>query len=199
MAKEGVENLVGKGKEVAGRVQEGAMAAVDRVNDFVCNVSDSLNGSACANATMNGTEMANDTIGETIDEDGEDADGEDADGEEAGDDGRRKLLDLTDAANAVTGAVSDASDAVTGAVNMVQDAISGAVGDAGDAPMNETAVANETMSMVDGVKDFVGNVSDCGLNATEEGNCTNATMPADGEMTGEEAGDDAGAVDDDGG
>merc|ERR1712174_24775 len=88
----------------------------------------------------------------------------------------------------------------------VQDAISGAVGDAGDAPMNETAVANETMSavnetmsMVDGVKDFVGNVSDCGLNATEEGNCTNATMPADGEMTGEEAGDDAGAVDDDGG
>merc|ERR1711897_70627 len=91
-AKEGVENLVGKGQEVAGRVQEGAMAAVDRVNDFVCNVSDSLNGSACANATMNGTEMANDTIGETIDEDGEDATGEDATGEEAGDDGRRKLL-----------------------------------------------------------------------------------------------------------
>merc|ERR1712193_451193 len=29
-AKEGVENLVGKGQEVAGRVQEGAMAAVDR-------------------------------------------------------------------------------------------------------------------------------------------------------------------------
>merc|ERR1711985_68890 len=99
-------NLVGKGQEVAGRVQEGAMAAVDRVNDFVCNVSDSLNGSACANATMNGTEMANDTIGETIDEDGEDA---------TGDDGRRKLLDLTDAAGAVTdaaGAVSDAAGTV---------------------------------------------------------------------------------------
>merc|ERR1711869_62372 len=52
--------------------------------------------------------------------------------------------------------------------------------------MGETMSAvNETMSMVDGVKHFVGNVSDCGLNATEEGNCTNATMPADGEMIAE--------------
>merc|ERR1712118_379168 len=64
--------------------------------------------------------------------------------------------------------------------------------------MGTMSAVNETMSMVDGVKDFVGNVSDCGLNATEEGNCTNATMPADGEMTGEEAGDDAGAGDDSG-
>merc|ERR1711985_215237 len=104
-------NLVGKGQEVAGRVQEGAMAAVDRVNDFVCNVSDSLNGSACANATMNGTEMANDTTGE------------DAAGEEAGDDGRRKLLDLTDAA----GAVTDAAGTVSDAAGTVTDAVTGAV------------------------------------------------------------------------
>merc|ERR1739848_558573 len=145
MAKEGVENLVGKGQEVAGRVQEGAMAAVDRVNDFVCNVSDSLNGSACANATMNGTEMANDTIGETIDEDGEDATGEDAAGEEAGDDGRRKLLDLTDAAGAVSDAAGTVTDAVTGAVSG-----DGMMTDMNATDMNATdmnATMNGTMMM----------------------------------------------------
>merc|ERR1739848_492011 len=178
MAKEGVENLVGKGQEVAGRVQEGAMAAVDRVNDFVCNVSDSLNGSACANATMNGTEMANDTIGETIDEDGEDATGEDAAGEEAGDDGRRKLLDLTDAA----GAVTDAAGTVSDAAGTVTDAVTGAV--SGDGMMTDM------------------NATD--MNATMNGTMMNGTEMANDTIEGEAgddsvAGDDAGAVDDDGG
>merc|ERR1711959_357025 len=117
-AKEGAEKIKEGAEKVVDKGNDTARAAVDKVTDVVCNVSEALNGTACANATnetmANGTEMAADTI-----------DGEDA---EAGDDGRRKLLDLTDAANAVTGAVSDASDAVTGAVSMVQMA--------GDAMMN---------------------------------------------------------------
>merc|ERR1712057_108309 len=152
--KEGAEKLVGKGQEVAGRVQEGAMAAVDRVTDFVCNVSDSLNGSACANATMNGTEMANDTIGEMIDEDGEDGDGEDADGEEAGDDGRRKLLDL---ASDVSGAVDKAKDTAKEGAEKIKEGAEKVVDKGKEivGKVNDTARA-----AVDKVTDVVCNVSE---------------------------------------
>merc|ERR1711959_693877 len=63
-----VDQAADTARTVAGKVNDTARAAVDRVTDVVCNVSDALNGSACANATeanetmANGTEMAADAI-----------------------------------------------------------------------------------------------------------------------------------------
>merc|ERR1712134_157451 len=87
----------------------------------------------------------------------------------AGDDGRRKLLDLTDAAGAVT-------DAVTGAVSG-----DGMMTDMNATDMNATdmnATMNGTM-----------------MNGTEMANDTIEGEAGDDSV----AGDDAGAVDDDGG
>merc|ERR1711959_211372 len=53
-----VDQAADTARTVVGKVNDTARAAVDRVTDVVCNVSDALNGSACANAT----EMAADAI-----------------------------------------------------------------------------------------------------------------------------------------
>merc|ERR1712157_603780 len=90
-----------------------------------------------------------------------------------GDDGRRKLLDLTDAA----GAVSDAAGTVSDAAGTVTDAVTGAV--SGDGMMTDmNATMNGTM-----------------MNGTEMANDTIEGEAGDDSV----AGDDAGAVDDDGG
>merc|ERR1711904_623048 len=97
---------------------------------------------------------------------------------EAGDDGRRKLLDVTDAA----GAVSDAAGTVSDAAGTVTDAVTGAVsGDGMMTDMNATDMNATDMNAT--------------MNGTEMANDTIGGEAGDDSV----AGDDAGAVDDDGG
>merc|ERR1712087_236768 len=86
------------------------MGGVDRVNEFIGNVSGS--GDAENDTMMNGTEMANDTIAEMPEE-------------MAGDDGRRKLMEMMEE-------MANATDAI-GEMNMTM-----------NATMNATDEANST-------------------------------------------------------
>merc|ERR1712087_361391 len=86
------------------------MGGVDRVNEFIGNVSGS--GDAENDTMMNGTDMANDTIAEMPEE-------------MAGDDGRRKLMEMMeDMANA-TDAIGEMNMTMnaTDAMNMTDDAM----------------------------------------------------------------------------
>merc|ERR1712087_967607 len=90
-----VTNLASTLNETAARVNETVQTGVDRVNEFIGNVSGS--GDAENDTMMNGTEMANDTIAEMPEE-------------MAGDDGRRKLMDLEGLQDSVQGVVDNAKD-----------------------------------------------------------------------------------------
>merc|ERR1719313_935360 len=79
------------------KVNDTAQAAVDKVNEFIGGASAS-NATMMNDTMMNGTEMANDTIAEMPEE-------------MAGDDGRRKLMQLEGLSDAAQGAVDKAKDA----------------------------------------------------------------------------------------
>merc|ERR1711937_1000312 len=108
-----VTNLASTLNETAARVNETVQTGVDRVNEFIGNVSGS--GDAETDTMMNGTEMSNDTIAEMPEE-------------MAGDDGRRKLMEMMEE-------MANATDAI-GEMNMTMNAA--------DA-MNMTDDANATM------------------------------------------------------
>merc|ERR1711981_608751 len=92
-----VDNAKETAKDVAGKVEEAGKKVVDKANEVVNKVNETIQGAAGkvndfvagvqGNMTMNGTEMANDTIdgaGEMMPEEGEMP-------VESSDDGRRKL------------------------------------------------------------------------------------------------------------
>merc|ERR1719401_891518 len=83
------------------KVNDTAQAAVDKVNEFIGGASASnatmMNDTMMNDTMMNGTEMANDTIAEMPEE-------------MAGDDGRRKLMQLEGLSDAAQGAVDKAKD-----------------------------------------------------------------------------------------
>merc|ERR1711959_363950 len=118
---------------------------------------DAMNATTDMNMTANATEMANDTIADAAEE------------MPASDDGRRKLLQLENLQDSVTGVVDKAKDA------------------ASDAKDKVTATLQ---AGVDKVNDFIGsaagNVS--ALTNETEGNMTmNGTEMADDEIEGEDA------------
>merc|ERR1719388_809863 len=89
------------------KVNDTAQAAVDKVNEFIGGASAS-NATMMNDTMMNGTEMANDTIAEMPEE-------------MAGDDGRRKLMQLEGLSDAAQGAVDKAKDVGMNVADKAQD------------------------------------------------------------------------------
>merc|ERR1719515_607973 len=169
-----VTNLASTLNETAARVNETVQTGVDRVNEFIGNVSGS--GDAENDTMMNGTEMANDTIAEMPEE-------------MAGDDGRRKLMEMMEE-------MANATDAI-GEMNMTM-----------NATMNATDEANSTTEEDhdhdhdhdDGEKEESGDdgrrklmeMMDEMANATDAIGAMNMTDDANATMPEEMAGDDDG-------
>merc|ERR1712084_113114 len=145
---------------------------------------DAMNATMDMNMTANATEMANDNIADAAEE------------IPASDDGRRKLLQLENLQDSVTGVVDKAKDAASDAKDKVTDVANKAV----DKATEIVDKANATLQAgVDKVNDFIGsaagNVS--ALANETEGNMTmNGTEMADDEIEGEEAPDEMPASDD---
>merc|ERR1719161_98598 len=100
-AKDVAMTVATKVNDTLTKVNDTAQAAVDKVNEFIGGASASnatmMNDTMMNDTMMNGTEMANDTIAEMPEE-------------MAGDDGRRKLMDLEGLQDSVQGVVDNAKD-----------------------------------------------------------------------------------------